>query len=139
MKKKITMALEGHKTCGTMDEANNDCVGRFPGGSIGEGDVPQDLSSGIRIEAYYINQARIQELGSEKVWNDCRRGHEARLDSVFGTVLYFTQVHRRHTRPSACATVHIPGEHSAKSRIHDEPHQRRGPPDGPSRRPDPGF
>lgn len=32
VKKKITMALKGQKMCGTMDGANNNCVGRFPRG-----------------------------------------------------------------------------------------------------------
>lgn len=50
--------------CGTMDGPKNNCVGRFPEGSAGEGHVLEVLSSGIRIEAYYINQARIHELGS---------------------------------------------------------------------------
>lgn len=33
----MTMALEGHKMCGTMDGANKNCVGRFPRDSAGEG------------------------------------------------------------------------------------------------------
>lgn len=67
-KEEITMALEGHKMCGTMDGANSNCVGRFPRGTaLARGHALDDLSSGIRIEAYYINQASIHELGSREL------------------------------------------------------------------------
>lgn len=37
-----------------------------PWGSASEGHVLKVLSSGIRIDAYYINQARIHELSSRE-------------------------------------------------------------------------
>lgn len=60
-RKAVTMALEGNKMCGIVGGANSNCAGRFPQARRWrDANVLQVLSSGIRIEAYYINQATLR-------------------------------------------------------------------------------